>query len=41
MWYDKETMYSQVKGVDICINDEVWLTVADCTMPESQLEGAM
>jgi len=23
MWYDEEIIYSQVKGVDICINDEV------------------
>jgi len=28
MWYDEETIYSQVKGVNIAINDEVWLAVA-------------
>jgi len=28
MWYNEETIYSQVKGVDICINHEVWLAVA-------------
>jgi len=27
MWYDDETIYSQVKGVHVAINDEVWLTV--------------
>jgi len=27
MWYDENTIYSQVKGVDICINDEVWLVI--------------
>jgi len=27
MWYDEETIYSQVKGVDICINDELWLAI--------------
>jgi len=26
-WYDEDTIYSQVKGMDICINDEVWLEV--------------
>jgi len=29
MWYDKDVIYSQVKGVDICINDGVWLPVID------------
>jgi len=28
MWYDEDTIYSQVKGMDICINDEDWLVVA-------------
>jgi len=28
MLYDKDTIYSQVKGIDICINDELWLAVA-------------
>ena len=28
MWFDEEAIYSQVKGIDICINDDVWLTVA-------------
>jgi len=28
MWYDDDTIYSQVKGVDMAINDEVWLVVA-------------
>jgi len=28
MWYDDDTIYSQVKGVDMAINDEVWLAVA-------------
>jgi len=23
MWYDEDAIYSQVKGVDVCINDEV------------------
>jgi len=27
MWYNEETIYSQVKRVDICINHEVWLPV--------------
>jgi len=28
MWCDDDALYSQVKGIDICINDEVWLAVA-------------
>jgi len=28
MWSDEEAIYSQVKGIDICINDDVWLEVA-------------
>jgi len=28
MWSDEEAIYSKVKGIDICINDEVWLAVA-------------
>jgi len=28
MWSDEEAIYSQVKGIDICINDEVWLAIA-------------
>jgi len=28
MWYEEDAIYSLVKGVDICIKDEVWLTVA-------------
>jgi len=32
MWYDKDVIYSQVKGVDICINDGVWLPVIDWEM---------
>ena len=28
MWYDDDTIYSQVKEVDMAINDEVWLAVA-------------
>jgi len=27
MWYDDETLYSQVKGIDIAINEDVWLRV--------------
>ena len=27
MWYDEENLYSQVKGIDIAINEEVWLSV--------------
>jgi len=27
MWFDDDVMYSQVKGVDMPINDEVWLVV--------------
>jgi len=27
IWYDEDIIYSQVKGVDICINDEVWLAI--------------
>jgi len=27
MWHDDETIYSQVKGVDMAINDRVWLAV--------------
>jgi len=27
MWYDEKNMYSQVKGIDIAINEEVWLSV--------------
>jgi len=28
MWIDEGVIYSQVKGVDIAITNEVWLTVA-------------
>ena len=28
IWSDEEAIYSQVKGIDIFINDEVWLVVA-------------
>jgi len=28
MRYNEETIYSQIKGVDICINHKVWLAVA-------------
>jgi len=28
LWYEEDAIYSQVKGVDMCINNEVWLTVA-------------
>jgi len=28
MWYDEDIIYSQVKRVDISINDEVWLAIA-------------
>jgi len=27
MWYDGENLYSQVKGIHIAINEEVWLSV--------------
>jgi len=27
MWYDEENLYSQVKGIDIAMNEEVWLSV--------------
>jgi len=27
MWYDVESLYSQVKGINIAINDDVWLSV--------------
>jgi len=27
MWYDKENLYSQVKDIDIAINEDVWLSV--------------
>ena len=27
MWYDEENLYLQVKGTDIAINEEVWLSV--------------
>jgi len=27
MWHDEENLYSQVKGIDIAINKEVWLSV--------------
>jgi len=27
MWYDEENLYSQVKGIDITINEEVWLSI--------------
>jgi len=27
MWHDEESLYSQVKGIDIAINEEVWLSV--------------
>jgi len=27
MWYDEENLYSQVKGIDTAINEEVWLSV--------------
>jgi len=28
MWFDDDVMYSKFKGVDMAINDEVWLAVA-------------
>jgi len=28
IWSDEEAIYSQVKGIDIYINDDVWLAVA-------------
>ena len=31
MWHDEENLYSQVKGIDIAINEEVW---AECHWPE-------
>jgi len=27
MWHNEENLYSQVKGIDIAINEEVWLSV--------------
>jgi len=27
MWHDEENLYSQVKGIDIAINEKVWLSV--------------
>jgi len=27
MWYDEENLYSQVNGIDMAINEEVWLSV--------------
>ena len=27
IWYDEENLYSQVKGIDIAINEEVWLSI--------------
>jgi len=27
MWYDDECVYSQVKGIDFAINDDVWMNV--------------
>jgi len=27
MWYEDDTIYSQVKGMDIAINEQVWLAV--------------
>ena len=27
MWYDDECVYSQVKGIDFAINEEVWMNV--------------
>jgi len=27
MWYNEDTIYSQVKRMDIAINEEVWLAV--------------
>ena len=27
MWYDEENLYSQVKGTDVAMNEEVWLSV--------------
>ena len=27
IWHDEENLYSQVKGIDIAINEEVWLSV--------------
>jgi len=29
MWSDEEAIYSQVKGIDIYIHDDVWLEVAE------------
>jgi len=28
MRYDEDTIYSQLKGIDTCINDQVWLAIA-------------
>ena len=27
MWYDEDNLYSQVKGIDMATNEEVWLSV--------------
>jgi len=27
MWYDEENLYSQVNGIDMVMNEEVWLSV--------------
>jgi len=27
MWYDEENLYSQVKGIDIAISEDVWLSI--------------
>jgi len=27
MWYDDDTLYPQVKGMDIANNEDVWLSV--------------
>jgi len=29
MWHDEENLYSQVKGIDIAINEEVWLMLEE------------
>ena len=34
MWYDEENLYSQVKGINITINEEVWLSVTGWEMME-------
>ena len=39
MWYDDEFVYSQVKGIDFAINEEVWMNVTGLNNEEVVVTG--